>query len=109
MRLPKALEQYLQDSVLAKTMGAAGKDHISGKFDVSSLVQGVESVYEEALLECNKRDRSKRSAYLTTLFCQHHPSLLIRAFVEATKSKPETGQKLPTPTLGFKRRKVAYF
>lgn len=47
--LAEALERYLQSPELAKRMGAAAKAHITGKFDVASLVQGVESVYEEAL------------------------------------------------------------
>lgn len=57
--IAKSLEQYLQDPELAKTMGAAGREHISGKFDVSALIQGVESVYEEALIECNKMNAVK--------------------------------------------------
>jgi glycosyltransferase involved in cell wall biosynthesis len=47
----EAIERYLQDPEWTQRIGAAARGHITEKFDVSSLIQGVESVYEEALEE----------------------------------------------------------
>jgi glycosyltransferase involved in cell wall biosynthesis len=49
--LAKALDRYLQSPERAKDIGAAARAHITEKFDVSSLVRGVEGVYEECLVE----------------------------------------------------------
>ena len=50
--LAAALERYLQSPEWAKGIGTAARDHITEQFAVSALVRGVESVYEEALVEC---------------------------------------------------------
>ena len=64
--LAAALERYLQSPESAKRIGAAARDHITEKFDVSALVRGVESVYEEALVGHASGRYDQPIDYLTT-------------------------------------------
>ncbi|GJL65082.1 MAG: glycosyl transferase [Nitrospirales bacterium] len=57
--LAEALERYLQSPEWANMIGAAAQEYISTRFDVSSMVRGVESVYDEALIEHAKVGAAK--------------------------------------------------